>query len=161
MTTTKIAGIAGLAFATALLAGCSATGDDPRVAFCKNLVAAQLGNPAALEWTGGENTFKRPEFATTGLTYAVEDTAGGSRDGSAACYFEYDAIEDTAQHLADPLSAYSTLPFAMTLDGRMLSDAELVAARTAEQKRQGMAVLGALEQGARDMADQVRASLGQ
>lgn len=161
MTTTRTAGIAGIALATVLLSACSGRGDDPRVGFCKNLVAAQLGNPAVLEWTGGENTFKRPEYAITGLAYRVDDPAGGRRDGSASCYYAYDAIEDTAQHLADPLSAYATLPFAMILDGRMLSDAELVAARTAEQKRQGMAVLGALEQGARDMADQVRATIAQ
>lgn len=161
MKNSRIAGVAGLCAATALLVGCSGDGDDPRVSFCKNLAVAELGNPASLEWTGGENTFKRPEYAITGLVYAVDAADGGRRDGTAACYYEYEALDDTAQHLADPLSAYATLPFAMTLDGRMLSDAELVAARTAEQKRQGQAVLATLEQGASDLAEQIRASLPQ
>jgi hypothetical protein len=149
----------------ALLAACSGPMEDPRVTFCKGLTMALVseggaGEPA-IEWTGGENSFKYPEYAITALVYRLTTAGGEQRSGRSACYYAYEALDDTAQTLADPLSAHATLPFAMTLNGRMLSDAELVAARSAEQKRLGMALGGALEQGARDMAEQIRAGIGQ
>ena len=65
------------------------------------------------------------------------------------------------QHLADPFSAYATLPFAMSVDGRALSDAEVIRLRNDEQIRRGEAVIKTLQTSARDLADKVRAGLGQ
>lgn len=144
-----------------LLAGCSGPHEDPRVTFCKGLVQAQHPEAASIDWTGNDNTFRRPEYATATLRFDVADPAGRRSAGEAACYFAYEASEDTAQHLADPFSAYATLPFAMTLDGRMLADAELAALRKGEQLRQGQAVIATLEREAAEMAAQLRASLGQ
>ena len=50
---------------------------------------------------------------------------------------------------------------AMTIDGRALSDAELLTLVNGEQRRQGRKIVETLEQGARDMADKVRAGIGQ
>jgi hypothetical protein len=143
-----------------LAAGCSGPTEDVRVTFCKGLGGSLISDMQSIEWTGGENTFKRPEYATTSLTFEAT-TGGGKRTGRIACYYEYDALDDTALTLADPLSAHATLPFAVSLDGRVLSDAELMAATTAEQKRQGMAVVGAMQQSAKDLAEQVRAGISQ
>lgn len=139
------------------LGACSGPSEDPRITFCKALVSSAHGGAATPEWTGNENAFKRPEYATVTLSYTLASGAAHS----SACYFAYDAIEDTAQHLGDPLSAYATLPFAMTVDGRMLSDAELVSLRSAEQVRQGRKALAALESNARELAARVRAGIGQ
>ena len=49
----------------------------------------------------------------------------------------------------------------MTVDGRALGDAELLRLVNEEQKRQGRRVVSTLEKGARDMADKVRAGIGQ
>lgn len=143
-----------------LVTGCSGPTEDVRVTFCKGVSSSLISDLQSIEWTGGENTFKRPEYAVTSLTFEAT-TGNGKRTGRAACYYEYEALDDTALTLADPLSAHATLPFAVSLDGRMLSDAELVAATTAEQKRQGMAVVGAMQQRARDLAEQVRAGISQ
>ncbi|MCB1772359.1 MAG: hypothetical protein KDI88_01970 [Gammaproteobacteria bacterium] len=155
-----VARVALLGTAMIALAGCSGPTEDVRVTFCKGLTESLTG-ARSIEWTGGENTFKRPEYAVTGLAFAVEDGNGGKRTGRSACYYAYEALDDTAQTLADPLSAHATLPFAMSLDGRMLPDAELVAARIAEQKRHGMAIVNALGKEASDLAEQVRAGIGQ
>jgi hypothetical protein len=159
MTKTMVPKLAAVAAVT-LLAGCSGSSEDVRVTFCKDLSRAVAGEGAEIEWTGSDNAFRRPEYATATLTFSVKSDAG-SKTMQTACYYEYDAVEDTAQHLADPFSAYATLPFAMTVDGRALADAELVKLRTAEQRRRGQAVVAGLESEARDLANKVRAGLGQ
>lgn len=143
-----------LAAAALATAGCSGPTEDVRVTFCKDLVRAAHPSAQSIEWQGVENTFRRPEYAVTELSYTV---AGSGAQARSACHYEYEALDDTAANLAYPFDAYATLPFAMVLEGRALDDRELLAAINAEQKRRGKAVLQSLEQGARDMADKVRA----
>lgn len=140
--------------------GCSGSREDVRVTLCKRLTEATQPQASSIEWLANENTFRRPEYASTGLRFEVLASDGTRTAMTSACHYAYDALEDTAQHLSDPLSAYATLPFAMTVDGEVLSDAALLQLVNAEQKRQGRAVLRTLEKGARDMADKVRAGMG-
>ena len=142
-----------------LISGCSGSREDVRVALCKNLTTALLGSADSVEWTGGENSFYRPSHAVTGLTFEVTD--GDVRRGTSACHYAYEALDETAQTLADPLSAYANLPFRMTFDGHALADQELLRLVNAEQLRQGRKAVETLERGARDMADKVRAGIGQ
>jgi hypothetical protein len=150
-----------LAGAAALLAGCSGSTEDVRVTLCKNLTTALLPTAQSIEWQGNENSFRRPEYAITALTFEVEEGAGTQRTGQSACHYAYEALEDTAVTLADPLSAYANLPYRMSIDGRTLSDAELLRLVNAEQRRQGRQVIETLQKGARDAADRVRSGLGQ
>jgi len=157
---TRLATLSLLA-AAALLGGCSGSTEDVRVTFCKDLATALKPDAKSIEWTGNQNSFKRPEFAITALTFEVVGQDGDRRGGRAACHYAYEALEDTAITLADPLSAYATLPFKMTLDGVALSDAELLRLVNAEQKRRGRQVLETLQRGAQDAAAKVRAGIGQ
>jgi hypothetical protein len=143
-----------------LLAGCSGSTEDVRVTLCKNLTQATQPAAASIEWLANENTFRRPEYAVTGLRFELVDGDGRRSTMTSACHYAYEALDDTAITLADPLSAYANLPFAMTLDGRTLGDAELLRLVNEEQRRQGRAVLQSLEKGAREMADKVRAGVG-
>lgn len=149
--------VALIATGFAVGTGCSGEREDVRVTLCKHLTESLLAQRGSLEWTGQENMFQRPEYAITVLRFALD--GGEGRTGQSACHYAYEALEDTALNLANPLDAYATLPFAMTLDGRALPDAELLAAVNAEQKRLGRQVLDSLDAGARDMADRVRATL--
>lgn len=151
--------VAVLALGVVFTAGCSGSREDVRVTLCKNLTTALSGTSGELEWTGGENTFNRPAYAITSLTF---NRAGGDAGtGKSACYFAYDAVEETAQMLADPLSAYATLPFRMDFDGHTLGDGELLRLVNAEQVRLGRKAVDTLRKGAEDMADKVRAGIGQ
>ncbi len=147
--------------ALSLLAGCSGPTEDVRVKLCKNLTTALQPAAASIDWKGNENSFRRPEYAITSLTFEVTAGDGARRSGRSACHYAYEALEDTAITLADPLSAYATLPFQMTLDDRTLSDAELLQLVNAELRRQGRQLIETLRKGARDAADRVKAGIGQ
>lgn len=143
------------------LAGCSGSTEDVRITLCKNLTTSLLPAGSSIEWTGNQNTFNRPSYAVTGLTFDVTDRDGKRRSMTSACHYAYEALEDTAVQLANPLDAYATLPFAMSLDGSVLTDAQLLRTVNEEQKRLGRKAVATLQQGARDMADKIRAGMGQ
>ena len=154
--------IVGAAFASlGLLAGCSGSTEDVRVTLCKNLTTSLMPSGSSVEWTGNKNTFYRPSYAVTGLTFDMTDRDGNSKAMESACHYAYEALEETAITLATPLDAYATLPFAMSLDGNMLSDGQLLRVVNEEQKRLGRKAIATLEKNAKDLADKVRAGIGQ
>jgi len=166
----------------ALLAGCSGSTEDVRVTLCKNL-SSTLAGGETIEWTNNENVFHRPSHAITNLTFYVVERDGTKQSMRSGCHYAYEALDDTALNLANPLDAYETLPFAMSFNGSNLSDGELLALVNSEQKRLGREAVATLqknaaeaamkieqgakdaavkiEQGARDMAEKVRAGIGQ
>lgn len=147
--------------AAALLGACSGPTEDVRVTFCRDLTTALKADAGSIEWKGNENSFRRPEYAITALTFEVVGPDGRRSSGRSACHYAYEALDDTALTLADPLSAHATLPFKMTLDGTTLSDAELLQLVNAEQRRRGRQAIETLQKGAQDMADKVRTGIGQ
>ena len=146
--------------AAGTLASCSGSTEDVRVSLCKNLSTALQPSAQSIEFTGGENTFNRPSYAVTGLTFDVVDSDGKRTSMRSACHYAYEALDDTALTLADPLSAYATLPFKMTLNGRELSKVELRDLVNAEQRRLGKKAIDTVKQGARDAVDKVKSAAG-
>jgi hypothetical protein len=114
-----------VATAGLLLQACSAPGDDPRVSLCRNLAADLTGGEAG-QWQGEDNRFVRP-------SYVVVSVSGGAGD-AAACFYEYDAAEDTSS-AANPFSAYATLPYQMEINGVPVAAATLDTAVKVQQKQ--------------------------
>ena len=125
------------------LAGCSGSGEDVRVTLCKDLVAVQLGDSASRNWTQTATETRGYEYAAVKLRWSEPDG-----DGSATCYYDYNAVEDTAMALSDPLSSYAASPSKMVLNAKTLSKPAL-----AEAVKQAM-----LKQG-RSLVDEVRKTL--
>ena len=154
---TVLVKVVGATAVVVLLVGCSGSTEDVRVTLCKNLTTLLQGSDS-IEWGETEFTFRRPEYATTTLHYTVT-AAGKAGAQTSACHFAYEALDDTAVNLANPIDAYETLPFAMSDNGRVLSDAELLQTVNAEQKRLGREAVGRLEQSAKDLAAKIRAGV--
>ena len=123
----------GVLTAALITAGCSGSGEDVRVTLCKDMVSTRLG---PVTWQDVRAEAKGREHAAVTLRFAA---AGG--DGSAVCYYKYDAVEDTALTLADPLSAFSTSPNRMILNGKTLSRSELAQAIKQAMLKQGRELL--------------------
>jgi hypothetical protein len=122
------------------VAGCSGSGEDPRETFCKNLTVAMYSLSDDVQWQESEQVIKDPQFAKI--------TVRPKTGNRATCWFEYDAPEETAESHVDPLSAYATLPYRMTLNGKAVAERTLLDAVNAEQIRQGKAVVEQLRQAA-------------
>lgn len=121
----------GLVTAALITPGCSSEPrEDVRVTLCKDIVSVQVGPSAAVNET--ETKTKGYEHAAVKVRYSTQ-----GRDAWAICYYEYKAVDDTADMLADPLSAYATSPFEVTLDGQKLSRADLAEAIKKAMLKQG------------------------
>lgn len=101
---------------------------------CKDLAHGKRGD--GVTWT--EVTTETPgyEDAMVRLHFSQSGT-----DGSATCFFAYNAVDDTALALTDPLSSYATSPSRMLLDGRALSRRELAIAVKDAMLKQGRALI--------------------
>jgi len=118
------------------LAACSGSGEDVRVTLCKDLVAVQLGDSAARNWTQTATETRGYEYATVKLHWSGPDS-----DGSATCYYDYNAVEDTAMALSDPLSSYAASPSKMVLNAKTLSRPALAEAVKQAMLKQGRSLV--------------------
>lgn len=116
-----------------IMSACSGSTEDVREVLCKRLAMTLLPIDKDTAWKDSEQRIKGPEYAVI----AVRPEGGGE----ARCWFEYDAVEETAESHVDPLSAYATLPYQMTLNGRQVDDRILLQAVNAERIRQGRAAI--------------------
>lgn len=149
--------IAALLSASALTASCSDSREDVRVSFCKSLVATQVASPSSLRWTGVETRARGHSGLTVVLGF---ESDGESRSRQATCHYRYNAVEDTALTLSDPLSVYSTSPETMTLDGESLTRPALARAVKQAMISQGKAMIDRAQQGIEDAAAMARDRLG-
>ena len=122
------------------LAGCSGSGEDVRVTLCKDLVAVQLGDSAARNWTQTATETRGYEYAAVKLRWSAPDG-----DGSATCYYDYNAVEDTAMALSDPLSSYAASPSKMVLNAKTLSKPALAEAVKQAMLKQGRSLVDGIK----------------
>lgn len=137
------------------LSGCSGASEDVRTAFCKNLTKALTNTAADVEWQEAAVRIKRPEYAAVTVR---PDATGDST--SATCYFQYDLVEQTAMDHANPILAYATLPFKMTLNGRELSATFLTKITSDEQIRQGKVALERVQSATDDATEYLKKTTG-
>lgn len=124
--------------AAMVLSACTGSDEDVRITFCKQLAIAQLDLPEDVVWGESSQQIKRPEYAIV--------TVRPERGGRTSCWFEYDAAEETAETHVDPLSAYATLPYQVSVNGKVLGPRETLDAVNAEQRRLGRAAVEQLRQ---------------
>ncbi|MCG6942809.1 MAG: hypothetical protein LJE69_16350 [Thiohalocapsa sp.] len=124
------------------LAGCSGSGEDVRVRLCKDIVAVHTGTQPVFE--GAETRTRGREHAEVRLQYSVSGESGG-----ASCFYAYNAVEDTAQQLADPLSAYSASPYRVIIGMETLPKPALAEAIRQAMLKQGKQFIEQAGQAAR------------
>jgi hypothetical protein len=101
------------------LLACSGNHEDPRITLCKRLTTDLAGVAGEPAWQDPQIAFRRPEYA------AVSVAVDGENAPRATCRYAYDLAEESAMDHANPLLAYATLPYEMTLDGVAVPAAEL------------------------------------
>ena len=114
---------------------------------CRHLAADLSGTTLATWQTAGERIVA-PEYAEVNVT-----TESGNK---ASCYYEYEAVEESALEHADPLAAYANLPYRMRLDGEPVAGQQLSQAVMAVQLKTGKKVIEETEKGLQRAGEQVR-----
>jgi hypothetical protein len=144
-------GLAGVFVGVLILAGCAGGTEDVRITLCKDMVLARLNAPS-VQWTA-VTTAPGDDLAVD-LRFAAD-----GRDGRATCRYRYNAIDDTALTLADPLSAYATSPYRMTLDGREIANPQLAETIKQAMLAQGRAFLERASEEVGRAAEEIRSQL--
>ena len=124
--------------ATLALSACSGSGEDVRVTLCKDMVAVKLAGAGPVNWTEATTETRGKEYAAVKLSWS-----GPGGQGTASCYYNYDAVDDTALALADPLSPFSTSPSKMLLNGSTLSRQDLAETVKQAMLKQGRSLIDA------------------
>jgi len=136
--------------------GCSGTSEDVRITFCKNLTNALTDTATDVAWQEPDVKIKRPEFAAVTVGF---DANGEST--TATCYYQYDLVEETAMDHANPILAYATLPYRMTLNGKDLSKPFLTKITGDEQIRQGKIAMDRVKSVTKKAAEQIKVTAGE
>lgn len=134
------AALGSILIGSGLLAGCSNPGEDVRIRLCKDLVAVQLGADQ-LQWR--QVSTKTPGYEDAIVNLRWSGAGGDESAGSATCAYPYTAVDDTAQQLAQPLSAYATSPSKVVINGNTLSGQALANAIGQAMQRQGRELIDA------------------
>lgn len=157
--TRHISYLASLLGTLALLTGCANPGEDVRVTLCKDLAADLLDPPHAITWKETRNVMRRGESLAVNLSFDAPDRDGKTRSLEATCIYRYNAVDDTAAILADPLSAYATSPERLILNGRTIGNPLLAEAVGRAMLKQGRAFLERAQHGLNEAARQIRERL--
>ncbi len=144
-----------------LAMSCSNPGEDVRVTLCKDLAAGLLSDPPSLVWKDIGTEARRSEQLIVTLKFTAEDpTDGRVKPMRAGCYYRYNAVDDTALTLADPMSAYSTSPYSVTLNDQTIGNPRLAEAIKQAMLKQGRAFLDRARQGIEEATETVRSQFG-
>lgn len=133
-----------------LLAGCSGHREDTRVTFCRQLAANQT-DTGLDQWKSAGNRFKSQDYAAVSVA--------GPHAQTAVCYYDFDAQEQGALELANPMLAYATLPYQMKLNGKVVPRDQLKQATMAQQVQYVRDVAHQARQTIDQAADQARKAI--
>lgn len=122
----------GLSLAVLVVAGCANPLEDRRVTLCKDIAATQQGAGQAAKVKGSETEIRGREHAAVKVQFT---TAAG--DGQVVCYYKHEAPEENAITVSDPLSAFATSPYKVTLNGQPLSQPTVTQAVKQAMLKQG------------------------
>lgn len=127
------------------LYGCSGNREDVRITYCKKLTTTLIDSDRGLDWGNVEQEIHSPEYAVIKLSFTDKGTAHGL--AKSACWYEYAVHEENVMTHSDPLSAYATVPYQMTLNEKPLSDNELQKVSSLLRKKQFKAIAKKIEDG--------------
>lgn len=114
------------------LSGCTKT-DDVRLVLCKEVTDRLLASMRPIEWQGNSHRIARPEYAVIHLDFFVNKADWEGKTVTSECFFEYDTVEENVITHVDELSAYSTLPYKVTIQDKEVPKLIMKQAVSAEQ----------------------------
>ena len=114
--------------------GCTAKKtEDVRFKLCKEVTARLLDSMKPVTFKSQQSEIRNIGDAAIRLSFTINRKGYENKLVTSACFFDYEINEQTVIDHVDPLSAYSTLPYKMTIQGQEVPQEILSQAVTAEQ----------------------------
>ena len=139
-----------------LLSGCSGKTEDVRISLCRNLSTTLLSLQQPPTWLDQKTYIKRPSYAQITLNFQADSSMGKTINFKSACFYEYSVVEENVITHTDPLSAYSTLSYKMTLNGRNIPKKVINDATNAVVRKQGKEMLEKARKGFREAMGMIK-----
>jgi len=105
-----------LLLTTLVAAGCTGKTEDVRIKLCREVTARLLDSMQPLEWKSQSAGPRREGDAAVRLGLTVGGGENANRLVTSACFFKKTVNEESALDHADPMAAFATVPYAMTID---------------------------------------------
>lgn len=122
-----------LILATWLATGCSGKTEDVRFRLCKKVTERILESMQPITWKTQSSERRGAGDAAVRLVFTSGAEGHQNREMASACFFEHNRPEESALDHVDPLAAFSTVPYMMTIGQERVPDDLLHKAVNAEQ----------------------------
>ena len=122
-----------VASAVVLSVSCTGKTEDVRINLCREVTERLLDSMMPLTWKSQTTEIRRAGDAAIRLGFSVNKAGYENTLVTSACFFEHDLPEESALDHVNPLAAYSTVPYEMTIEGKQVPKEVLSRALTDEQ----------------------------
>lgn len=117
-----------------MMASCSGgKTEDVRIKLCKKVTQRLLNEFKPVVFKSSATQFRKQGDAAVTLSFTINRQGGENKIVNSTCFYEYEIPEESAVDHVDPLFAYSTLPYAMSINNNTLPKEILTKAVSAEQ----------------------------
>ncbi len=100
--------------------GCSGKTEDVRINLCREMTERMLDEMKPIVWKSQSTEFRNIGDAAIKLGFSVNKSGYENTIVTSTCYFENDVVEESALEHANPLAAFSTIPYMMTVQGKQV-----------------------------------------
>jgi hypothetical protein len=105
-----------------LAVSCSGKTEDVRINLCREMTSRILESMQPIAWHSQETEFRKAGDAAIRFGLSVTKTGGEEARVTSACFFENNLPEESALDHVNPLAAYSTVPYMMTINGKTVPE---------------------------------------
>ena len=115
---TRINRLVLVAVACVSTVSCSGKTEDVRINLCREMTGRILDSMQPVTWHSQETEIRKAGDAVIRLALSVTRENGDETRITSACFFEHNLPEESALDHVNPLAAFSTVPYTMTINDK-------------------------------------------
>lgn len=110
--------LALVTLASVLTVSCTGKTEDVRINLCREMTGRILDSMQPITWHSQETEIRKAGDAAIRLALSVTRENGDETRVTSACFFEHNLPEESALDHVNPLAAFSTVPYTMTINDK-------------------------------------------
>jgi hypothetical protein len=132
------------------------TGPDVRVVLCRDLTIDLIASAKGINWAKDTIQIKNLDEAQVSVIYEYDKKNTSQAGGKSVCYYRYESEAEVVDEIGAPLSVYSSYPYKMLFNGKLIRGKELVNRINKVMIKQGKAVIKEIEKHVKATADYIK-----